>query len=66
MDRRLREAARIGLTRMVVPPGASAPEGCTMVEIATVAELLGVLRDLAPDSAPRARTAREGDRDEGW
>ena len=66
MDRRLREAARIGLTRMVVPPGVAAPEGCTVVEVATVAVLLRVLRDLAPDTAPTARAAREGDRDEGW
>ena len=66
MDRRLREAERIGLTRMVVPPGVTVPDGCTRVEIATVAALLRVLRDLAPDSPPAATVTREGDRAEGW
>lgn len=62
MERRLREAARIGLTTMVVPPGTPPLDESTRVEVGTVAELLRAVRSLA---APPA-SAREGVTDEGW
>ena len=62
MERRLREAARIGLTTMVVPPGTPIIDGATRIEVATVAELLGAVRSLAAPQAP----ARERRPEEGW
>ena len=62
MERRLREAARIGLSTMVVPPGTPIIDGAIRIEVATVAELLGAVRSLAAPQAP----ARERRPEEGW
>ena len=48
MERRLREAERIGLTRMVVPPGTEVPDGCEATLVGTVSDLLRSLRSLGP------------------
>lgn len=66
MERRLREAERIGLTRMVVPPGTEVPDGCEATLVGTVSDLLRSLRSLAPDSAGAPPQARRGDSSEGW
>jgi DNA repair protein RadA/Sms len=55
MDRRLAEAARLGFTRAVVPPGTTAvPAGLRVLTAENIASALRVLRRIA-DNDGRAQ-----------
>jgi DNA repair protein RadA/Sms len=62
MDRRLAEAARLGFTTALVPPGAKAPKGLTTLEVSTIGDALRALLRIAvppaskpPEVTPRTR-----------
>lgn len=63
IDRRLAEAARLGFTTAIIPPGAkSVPTGLRTLEVATIGDALKVLLriakrpvNLAPEVAPPPR-----------
>ncbi|WP_199254323.1 DNA repair protein RadA [Mycolicibacterium mengxianglii] len=56
MDRRLAEAARLGFTTALVPPGAKTSKGLRTVEVATMSEALRAMMRIAvpPASKPPA------------
>ena len=57
MDRRLAEAARLGFTSAVVPPGVtSVPAGLRAVPADNIASALRVLRDIGKDDPDGGRT----------
>lgn len=50
-SRRLEEAARVGLTSAIVPPGTSVPTGVHALEVATVADIVAAVTALSPSSS---------------
>ncbi len=62
LDRRLAEAARLGFTTAIVPPGVKAPKGLKTIEVSTIGDALKALLRIAvrptskpPDVRPPAR-----------
>lgn len=59
MERRLAEAARLGFTTALVPPGAgAAPPGLRVIESATIVDALQHLADIAVRPRPRRPALR--------
>jgi DNA repair protein RadA/Sms len=57
-QRRLAEAQRVGLDLALVPPGTKAPASVRCIEVGTVQELIGALRELGA-STPSGRSGLE-------
>jgi DNA repair protein RadA/Sms len=61
MDRRLAEAARLGFTTAVVPPGVKdVPTGLTVMSADNISEALRVLRTISNDTRENGGRSKEG------
>lgn len=64
LDRRLAEAARLGFTTAMVPPGANAPKGLKTLEVSTIGDALKALLRIAVQPASKPPEVRPAKRPE--